>query len=105
MMMMWAPQTHSTLPDTPEFCGTGRELQEQLKQHDTAIANLQHQMQQKQQAADSVDRHVPRSLHEQLKQQINERALLRMQWDRHKQQCQHCQAPLLHEYQSTDLAA
>jgi hypothetical protein len=82
--------------DSTKLCGTGLELQAELERQDKAITSIQTQMADlHRRDPDSLNRQVPRSLRENLQSAMNQRALTRLQWDRHRINCQFCQTALV----------
>ena len=72
------------------LCGQGRKLKADLAQHTQAITQAQRSIAQCHRAQDSLDRQVPRALHENLSNHLHHRAMGQMQWSRHAAQCDSC---------------
>jgi hypothetical protein len=73
-----------------ELCGEGRQILSDLNQQNQAIAQTNLKVAECHRAQDSMDRQVPRSLHDDLKAKVNQRAMGQMQWRHHTNACLQC---------------
>ncbi len=74
------------------FCTLGRQLQSEMRTHAQAIQDAQTRIAARHRAEDTMDRQVPRALHEDLSTANNRRALSQLQWTRHLAKCDTCKA-------------
>jgi|HubBroStandDraft_4_1064222.scaffolds.fasta_scaffold1633504_1 hypothetical protein len=83
--------TNSTTGKTlATFCEKGAQLHDELEKNEKTVRDTQQRMREIAGADDPVASRVPRSLHDTLKQHMQERALSRLQWTRHVEKCWDC---------------
>jgi len=89
-MTAMTPTNSTTSKPPATFCEKGGLLHNELEKNEKAVRDAQQQMREIADGDDPVASRVPRSLHETLKQHMQQRALSRLQWTRHVEKCWDC---------------
>lgn len=82
--------TSTTTKPTAIYCEKGAQLHDELEKHEKAVRDTQQQVREIADGDDPIVNRVPRSLHDAFKQNMQARALSRLQWTRHVEKCWDC---------------